>query len=160
MKLILSKQKLSKQNHVVSYFQKAWPKQGPLDCDCNHSPAYRKVAQMDFDIQFWKQCCSVMHDWRNFNNVSFKSMMIILHDNSMTSRTPHNLVTAYLCFKVLVFFGRTVEVMMSFLASTWCTHLQNHVASENLVHALALWDNPMLWLWRMRVYAVSVWTSA
>ena len=26
-----------------------------------------------------------MHDWRNFNNVSFESMMVILNDKSMTT---------------------------------------------------------------------------
>ena len=44
-----------------------------------------KVEQINFGIQFWKQCCSVMHDWRNFNNVSFESMMVILYHEGMTS---------------------------------------------------------------------------
>ena len=26
-----------------------------------------------------------MHDWRNFNNVSFESIMVILYDKSMTT---------------------------------------------------------------------------
>ena len=43
------------------------------------------MEQMNFDIQFWKQCCSVMHDWRNFNNVSFESIMAILYDEGMTT---------------------------------------------------------------------------
>ena len=37
--------------------------------NCYELPAFLKVEQMNFDIQFWKQCCSVMHDWMNFNNV-------------------------------------------------------------------------------------------
>ena len=39
---------------------------GHIGYDCYELPAYLKVEQMNFDIQFWKQCCSVMHDWRNF----------------------------------------------------------------------------------------------
>ena len=35
---------------------------------------------MDFDIQFWKQCCSVKHDRMNFNYVSFESILIIIHE--------------------------------------------------------------------------------
>ena len=31
-----------------------------------------------------------------------------------------------------------VEIMTSLPANIWCTHLQNHVAPTNLVHALAL----------------------
>ena len=38
-----------------------------------------------YEFQFWKQCCSVMHDWRNFNNVSFESIMVILYDKGMTT---------------------------------------------------------------------------
>ena len=41
---------------------------------------YLKVAQIAFDIQVWKQCCSVKHNWMNFNYVSFESMLIILHE--------------------------------------------------------------------------------
>ena len=132
-----------------------------LDCDCNHSPAYRKVAQMDFDIQFWKQCCSVMHDWRNFNSVSFESILSLGHTSwNIMIIVIHPKTCSQHSIRGLFFLGRTVEVMMSLLASTWRTHLQNNVASANLVHALALWCNPVLWLWRMCVYAVSVWTSA
>ena len=75
------------------------------------------MEQMNFDIQFWKQCCSVMHDGRNFNNVSFESIMVILYDEGMTkhnghtlrwrydySHTPRHLVTASLYFRGLFFF--------------------------------------------------------
>ena len=42
-----------------------------------------------------------MHDRRNFNKVSFESTMI----KTIKSHTPHNLVTAFLCFRVLFFSG-------------------------------------------------------
>ena len=58
---------------------------GHIWYDCYELYAYRKVEQVNFDIQFWKQCCSVMHDWRNLNNVSFESIMVILYDKSMTT---------------------------------------------------------------------------
>ena len=58
---------------------------GHIGYDCYELHAYLKVEQINFDIQFWKQCCSVMHDWRKFNNVSFESTIIILYDNSMTT---------------------------------------------------------------------------
>ena len=64
----------------------------PLDhigYDCYELPAYLKVEQINFDIQFWKQCCSVMHDWRNFNNVSFESIMVILY--SYTPELGHSI---------------------------------------------------------------------
>ena len=74
---------------------------GHIGYDCYELPAYiytLKWNKCNFDIQFWKQCCSVMHDWRNFSNVSFESTIIILYDNSMTIVIhPHILVTAYLC---------------------------------------------------------------
>ena len=44
---------------------------GHIGYDCYELSAYLKVKQMNFDIQFWKPCCSLMHDWKNFNNVSF-----------------------------------------------------------------------------------------
>ena len=44
-----------------------------------------------------------MHDWRNFNNVSFESIMVILNDEGMTTVTWH-LVTASLCFRGLFFW--------------------------------------------------------
>ena len=56
---------------------------------------------MDFDIQFWKQCYSVRHDWRNFNNVSFESILIILHEIYNNSHTPQNLqhsIVSGFCF--------------------------------------------------------------
>ena len=53
--------------------------------NCYELPVFFKVEQINFDIQFWKQCCSVMHDWRNFNNVSFKSIMVILYDKGVTT---------------------------------------------------------------------------
>ena len=67
------------------------------------------MEQINFDIQFWKQCCSVMDDWRNFNNVSFKSIMVILYDEGMTTvihapRPCRHLVTASLCFRGLFFW--------------------------------------------------------
>ena len=43
---------------------------------------------MAFDIQFWKQCCSVKHDWMNFNYVSFESILIILHEINMHYEPP------------------------------------------------------------------------
>ena len=58
---------------------------GHIWYDCYELCAYLKVEQINFDIQFWKQCCSVMHDWRNFNDVSFESIMIILYDKSMAT---------------------------------------------------------------------------
>ena len=46
-----------------------------------------------------------MHDWRNFNNVEFESIMVILYDKQHDySHTPRNLVTASLCFRDLFFF--------------------------------------------------------
>ena len=69
---------------------------------------YLKVEQMDFDIQFGKQCCLVKHDRRNFNYVSFDSLLIILHEIYITVHTPHNLLAAFHCFRVLFFLGRTV----------------------------------------------------
>ena len=74
-----------------------------MDCDCNHSPAYRKVAQMDFDTQFWKQCYSVKHDWGNFSDVSFESILIILHEICMIivihpkTCSQHSIVSGF-CF--------------------------------------------------------------
>ena len=56
--------------------------------DCYELSAYLKVEQINFDIQFGKQCCSVMHDCRNFNNVSFESIMVILYDKSNWSQHP------------------------------------------------------------------------
>ena len=58
---------------------------GYIGCDCYELPAYPKVSQMNFDIQFWKQCCSVMQDWRNFKILSFESIMFILYNKSMTT---------------------------------------------------------------------------
>ena len=90
--------------------------QATLDCDCNHSPAYRKAAQMDFDIKFLKQCYSVKHDWRNFNNLSFESiilheiyrlyyrMIIVIHPKTCLQ---HSFVLA---FRVLFFLGCAVHV--------------------------------------------------
>ena len=64
---------------------------------------------MNFDIQFWKQCCSLMHDWRNFNNVSFERILVIYtlrwrYDYSHTPRPCRHLVTASLCFRGLFFW--------------------------------------------------------
>ena len=83
---------------------------------------YLKVEQMNFYIQFWKQCCSVMHNWRNFNNVEFESIMVILYDKvwlqSYTPKLGHSIPL----FQGSVFFlGRTVYLRptyVSFLATT------------------------------------------
>ena len=58
---------------------------------------------MAFDIQFWKQCCSVKHDWMNFNYVSFESILIILHEINMIIVT--HPTTSVHCFRVLFFSG-------------------------------------------------------
>ena len=58
---------------------------------------------MAFDIQFWKQCCSVKHDWMNFNYVSFESILIILHEINMIIVT--HPTTFVHCFRVLFFSG-------------------------------------------------------
>ena len=50
-----------------------------------------------------------------------------------------------------------LEAMTSLLSSTRCALLQNHGAP--ILCALALWRSPMLWLWRMHVYALNAWTS-
>ena len=63
------------------------------------------MVQMNFDIQIFKQCCSVMHDWRNFNNVSFESIMVILYDEGMTTA---GVAMPALGFQGSVFLGRTV----------------------------------------------------
>ena len=59
---------------------------------------------MAFDIQFWKQCCSVKHDWMNFNYVSFESILIILHEKDMIIVT--HPTTFVHCFRVLFFSGK------------------------------------------------------
>ena len=62
-----------------------------------------------------------MHDWRNFNSISFKSTMIIVYDNSNDySHTPHNFVTAHLCFKVVFLSGTHCTSMTTF----WIEWLQ------------------------------------
>ena len=72
---------------------------------------YLKVAQMYFNIQFWKQCCSVKHGWINFNYVSFESINhTSWNDNS---HTPHNLLAAFHCFRVLVFFWDALYIGVS-----------------------------------------------
>ena len=50
-----------------------------------HSPLAILDTINCYEFQFWKQCCSVMHDWKNFNNVSFESIMVILYDKGMTT---------------------------------------------------------------------------
>ena len=58
---------------------------------------------MDFDIQFWKQCCSVKHDRMNFNYVSFESILIIIHEIYLiivvhpTTCSQHSIVSGF-CF--------------------------------------------------------------
>ena len=58
---------------------------------------------MAFDIQFGKQCCSVKHDWMNFNYVSFESIFIILHEIYMIIVT--HPTTIFHCFRVQFFSG-------------------------------------------------------
>ena len=58
---------------------------------------------MAFDIQFWKQCCSVKHDWMNFNYVSFVTILIIIHEINMIIVT--HPTTFVHCFRVLSFSG-------------------------------------------------------
>ena len=58
---------------------------------------------MAFDIQFWKQSCSVKHDWMNFNYISFESILIILHEINMIIVT--HPTTFVHCFRVLFFSG-------------------------------------------------------
>ena len=65
-----------------------------------------KWHKMAFDIQFWKQCCSVKHDWMNFNYVSFESILIILHEINMIIVT--HPTTFVHCFRVLGFFWDTL----------------------------------------------------
>ena len=60
---------------------------------------------MAFDIQFWKQCCSVKHDWMNFNYVSFESILIILHEINMIIVT--HPTTFVHCFRVMWVFSGT-----------------------------------------------------
>ena len=62
---------------------------------------------MAFDIQFWKQCCSVKHDRRNFNYVSFESILIGLFVKYLWSIVihPSNLLAAFHCFMVLEVSG-------------------------------------------------------
>ena len=57
--------------------------------------------KMAFDIQFWIQCCSVKHDWMNFNYISFESILIILHEINMIIVT--HPTTFVHCFRVLFF---------------------------------------------------------
>ena len=57
---------------------------------------------MAFDIQFWKQCCSVKHDWMNFNYVKYiirKHINHILHEINMIIVT--HPTTIVHCFRVL-----------------------------------------------------------
>ena len=78
------------------------------------------MAQMDFDIQFWKQCYSVKHDWRNFSYVPFQSILIIVHEIYMIivihpkTCSQHSIVSGF-CF----FLGRTVHVEHSFEVKWW-----------------------------------------
>ena len=58
---------------------------------------------MAFDIQFWKQCCSVKHDRMNFNYVSFESLLIILHEINMIIVT--HPTTFVHCFRVFFLSG-------------------------------------------------------
>ena len=87
---------------------------------CNELSAYLKVEQMNFDIQFWKQCCSVMHDWRNFNNVSFESIMVILYDKS---HTPRNLVATPCFFSFS--FSLSLSLSLFIYNNNICTIIYN-----------------------------------
>ena len=45
-----------------------------------------------------------MHDWRNFNNVSFKSIMVILYDEGMTTVIHPGTWSQHPLFQGSVFF--------------------------------------------------------
>ena len=79
-----------------------------------------KVEQMDFDIQFLKQFCSVEHDRRNFNYVSFESILIIIHEIYDNSHTPHHFLAAFHCFRVLFFSG--THCITYYIIYTWDVH--------------------------------------
>ena len=75
---------------------------------------------MAVDIQFGKRCCSVKHDWMNFNYVSFESILIILHEINMIVTHPTTFVH---CFRVLFFLllGHIVKAFQNnfaFIIST------------------------------------------
>ena len=87
---------------------------------------------MDFDIRFWKQCCSVKHDRMNFNYVSFESILIIIHEIYMirvihpTTCSQHSIVSGF-CF----FWDALYKVSNQFLIwSQTC---------------LKIWDNFETW---------------
>ena len=79
--------------------------------------AWTVTVQTTVSIQAY---CSVMHDWRNFNNVSLESTMLILYDNSMitvihpTTWSQHTFVLG------LFFLGRTVDHFLLY-NHTMCT---------------------------------------
>ena len=91
---------------------------GHIWYDCYELSAYRKVEQMNFDIQFLKQCCSLMHDWRNFNNVSFESIMVILYDKSVTTVIHPGTWSQHPFVSGLFFLGRTVYVCLTRFRNT------------------------------------------
>ena len=95
-----------------------------------------------FPLLFWKQCCSVKHDRRNFNYVSFESILIIIHEIYMiivNSHTPHNLLAAFHCFRVLFFLGRTVELLsyptITATFTFFSPKLQKRMRSRASMHA-------------------------
>ena len=88
---------------------------------------------MYYNIKFGKQCCSVKHDWINFNYVSFESILIILHEIYMiivthpTTCSQHSIVSGF-CF----FLGRIVKAFQNnfaFIISTetcfWLKRVSN-----------------------------------
>ena len=69
---------------------------------------------MAFDIQFWKQCCSVKHDWMNFNYVLFESILIILHEINMIIVThPHSYLSIVSGFWFFFFLGHIVKAFQN-----------------------------------------------
>ena len=108
-----------------------------MNCDYNNFPAYMylKVAQMAFDIQFRKQCCSVKHDWMSFNYVSFESILIILHEIDMIIVI--HPTTFFPLFQGSVFFlGHIVKAFQNNFA--FIISIQKRVSGSN-AYQIASW---------------------
>ena len=93
-----------------------------------------KVAQTAFDIQFLKQCCSVKHDWMNFNYVSFESILIMLHEINMNIVT-HSTICSH-CFRVLFFSGTHCKGVSK--TTLRLSSLQKRVSGSN-AYQIAPW---------------------
>ena len=75
-----------------------WPSLGfkPFSTKKQHGFIYMMILDnhpndsLSFSsINCRKQCFSAMHDWRNLNNASFESIMVILYDEGKTTVIHH-----------------------------------------------------------------------